>query len=31
MPGLIRWPHVSINRMEKIEEPSYEKAQMPRA
>jgi len=31
MPGLIRWPHVSINRMEKIDEPSYEKAQMPRA
>jgi hypothetical protein len=29
MPGLIRWPHVSINTMEKIAEPTLEKAIMP--
>jgi hypothetical protein len=29
-PGLIRWPHVSINTMEKMEEPSRKKAKMPR-
>jgi len=29
MPGLIRWPHVSINTMEKVAEPSLEKAIMP--
>jgi hypothetical protein len=28
-PGLIRWPHVSINMMEKVAEPDYEKASMP--
>jgi hypothetical protein len=28
-PGLIRWPHVSINTMEKVAEPNYEKALMP--
>ncbi|MEQ8901681.1 MAG: heme-binding protein [Roseovarius sp.] len=30
-PGLIGWPHVSINTMEKVDEPSYEKASMPSA
>ena len=29
LPGLIRWPHVSINTMEKIAEPTLEKAVMP--
>lgn len=29
MPGLIRWPHVSINTMEKVSEPTMEKAEMP--
>ncbi len=28
LPGLIRWPHVSINTMEKIAEPEPEKAKM---
>ncbi|WP_095589191.1 heme-binding protein [Actibacterium ureilyticum] len=27
--GLIRWPHVSINAMEKAEPPTKEKAEMP--
>ena len=31
MPGMIRWPHVSINTMEKIAEPSAETALMPSA
>ena len=28
-PGLIRWPHVSINTMEKVAEPDLTKAEMP--
>lgn len=28
-PGLIRWPHVSINMMERVEEPDKTKAEMP--
>ena len=28
-PGLIRWPHVSINTLEKVAAPSRAKAQMP--
>lgn len=28
-PGLIRWPHVSINVMEKVAEPDFGKARMP--
>jgi len=28
-PGLIRWPHVSINMMEKAAQPNLEKATMP--
>jgi hypothetical protein len=31
MPGLIRWPHVSINTMEKTAEPDVEKAIIPAA
>ncbi len=27
--GLIRWPHVSINMMEKVQEPDRTKAEMP--
>lgn len=30
-PGLIRWPHISINTLEKVDEPNYEVAQMPSA
>ena len=30
-PGLIRWPHVSINTMEKVAEADAQKAQMPAA
>lgn len=29
MPGLIRWPHVSINTMEKVSAPSMGRAEMP--
>lgn len=28
-PGLIRWPHVSINTMEKVSEPDRERAYLP--
>ena len=28
-PGLIRWPHVSINMMEKVQEADAQKAEMP--
>jgi hypothetical protein len=31
LAGPIRWPHVSINAMEKVAEPDTEKAQMPGA
>ncbi|PUB13666.1 hypothetical protein DFP92_107126 [Yoonia sediminilitoris] len=29
MPGLIRWPPVSINTMEKVCEPMMDRAEMP--
>ncbi len=28
-PGLIRWPHISINMMEKIEDPNVEQTESP--
>lgn len=31
LPGMIRWPHVSINTMVKCEEPTYETVRMPSA